>query len=320
MEWCDMIRYDMIYDLWLVVCDMWHVIYDRWSIMWCVICDMWYMDIYGMICDIWCDIIMISWLWFIFEKSVSGFLWQTGGFPKSKCCFFLPDSPEAPHPEIHAALHVFCISELVHVLNGPKATKEEKKQGQTGQTDQLGWHRHSWGPILRDTINFLSVLEKKDTVTTSKYTDLQITTGICLYLRVVWPALHRLKSSYRTTRCHPLRVIVQFSPQHRTGERPVCREAPNGFAPFYTPNFQTTAGVHHFYPFCTILHHFCWGKNKLKPVMWNHVPTVKSLNRALHERGASKRPKSLSLHPENNFSCPETDVPRDFFAPFPQNK
>ena len=182
-------------------------------------CDMWYV-IYGMICDIWCDIIMISWLWFIFEKSVSGFLWQTGGFRKSKCFFFWPDSPEASHPEIHAALHVFCISELVHVLNGPKATKEKQKQGQTGQTgqtrqtDQLGWHRLSWGPILRDTFNFFErsrKKEKKDTVTTSKYTDLQITTGILLYLWVVWPALHILKSSSRTTRCHPKGHCPVFS-------------------------------------------------------------------------------------------------------------
>ena len=234
--WYDMIWY-MICDLWYVICDMWYMIGD-------LLCDVWYV-IYGMICDIWCDIIMISWLWFIFEKSVSGFLWQTGGFPKSKCCFFF-DQTHQRHPTQKSTLPCtyFVYPNWSMSLMAQRRQKK-KKQGQTGQTDQLGWHRHSWGQILRGTINFLSVLEKKkDTVATSKYTDLQITTGICLYLRVVWPALHIFIFLVTVQKDATQRVIVQFSPQHRTGERPVCREA---------------------LWFCTILHpklsnyNFCWG-------------------------------------------------------------
>ena len=209
--WYDVIWY-MICDLWYVICDMWYMIGD-------LLCDVWYV-----ICDIWHDMWYMMWYNY-YDKLIVIYLWKVcfglsmanRRIPKVKMLFFWPDSPEASHPEIHAALHVFCISELVHVLNGPKATKEKQTQGQTGQTgqtDQLGWHRLSWGPILRDTFNFFErsrKKQKKDTVTTSKYTDLQITTGILLYLWVVWPALHILKSSSRTTRCHPKGHCPVFS-------------------------------------------------------------------------------------------------------------
>lgn len=183
-------------------------------------CDMWYV-IYGMICDIWCDIIiMISWLWFIFEKSVSGFLWQTGGFRKSKCFFF--DQTHQRHPTQKSTLPCtyFVYPNWSMSLMAQRRQKKNKNKGKPGKPGKPGKLTNLAGIGLvgaqfwETPLIFLSVLgknKKKDTVTTSKYTDLQITTGILLYLWVVWPALHILKSSSRTTRCHPKGHCPVFS-------------------------------------------------------------------------------------------------------------
>lgn len=157
MMWYDTIWY-MICDLWYVICDMWYMIGDLLCDVWYVICDIWHDMWYK-----WCDIIMISWLIIMIYlwKVCFGLSMANRRIPKVKMLFFF-DQTHQRHPTQKSTLPCtyFVYPNWSMSLMAQRRQKK-KKQGQTGQTDQLGWHRHSWGPILRDTINFLSVLEKK---------------------------------------------------------------------------------------------------------------------------------------------------------------